>query len=166
MLDGIVAREDVLGVVATKWQVKGGGEIRKVIEKYPLTRRFASRRPMETLKLRVSAQKFKAFSRIDRKAVVLGFDDVVEKVVSLKNARLMGDAVVAPKQEGARAGRHAGDGFRISAFDEECAQAAIRELCAKLRGESAAEDIVEIKAEQLPGERGGLMRKIRTNGGE
>lgn len=31
-----------------------------------------------------------------------------------------------------------GDGFRISAFDEECAQAAIRELCAKLRGESAA----------------------------
>jgi len=32
-----------------------------------------------------------------------------------------------------------GEGFRISAFDEECAQAAIRELCAKLRGESAAE---------------------------
>ena len=24
LLDGIVAREDVLGVVATKWQVKGG----------------------------------------------------------------------------------------------------------------------------------------------
>ena len=35
-------------------------------------------------------------------AVVLGFDDVVEKVVSLKNARLMGDAVVALKQEGER----------------------------------------------------------------
>ena len=33
---------------------------------------------------------------------MLGFDDVVEKVVSLKNARLMGDAVVAPKQEGAQ----------------------------------------------------------------
>ena len=47
---------------------------------------------METLKLRVSAQKFKAFSHIDQKAVVLGFDDVVEKVVSLKNARLMGYA--------------------------------------------------------------------------
>ena len=57
---------------------------------------------METLKLRVSAQKFKAFSRINRKAVVLGFDDVVEKGVSLKNARLMGDALVASKQEGAQ----------------------------------------------------------------
>ena len=57
---------------------------------------------METLKLRVSAQKFKAFSRIDRKAVVLGFDDVVEKGVSLKNARLMGDALVASKQKGAQ----------------------------------------------------------------
>lgn len=29
-----------------------------------------------------------------------------------------------------------------------------------------AENVVEIKAEQLPGERGGLMLKIRTNGGE
>ena len=101
LLDGIVAREDVLGVVAAKWQVKGV-KFETLLKNTPLTRRFASRRPMETLKSRVSAQKFKAFSRIDRKAVVLGFDDVVEKGVSLKNARLMGDALVASKQEGAQ----------------------------------------------------------------
>ena len=108
LLDGIVAREDVLGVVVAKWQVKGV-KLERLLKNTPLTREFAPRRPSETLKLRVSAQKFKAFSHIDRKAVVLGFDDVVEKVVSLKNARLMGDAVVAPRQEGARAGRHAGE---------------------------------------------------------
>ena len=99
LLDGIVAREDVLGVVVAKWQVKGV-KLERLLKNTPLTREFAPRRPLETLKLRVSAQMFKAFSHIDRKAVVLGFDDVVEKVVSLKNARLMGDAIVAPKQTG------------------------------------------------------------------
>ena len=86
---------------SAKWQVKGV-KFEMLLKNTPLTREFASWRPTETLKLRVSAQMFKAFSHIDRKAVVLGFDDVVEKVVSLKNARLMGDAVVAPKQEGAQ----------------------------------------------------------------
>ena len=101
LLDGIVAREDVLGVVVAKWQVKGV-KSERLLKNTPLTRRFASRRPMETLKLRVSAQKFKAFSRIDRKAVVLGFDDVVEKGVSLKNARLMGEMHLSRRSKRAR----------------------------------------------------------------
>ena len=41
LLDGIVAREDVLGVVVAKWQVKGG-KIRKVIKKYPLNPRICT----------------------------------------------------------------------------------------------------------------------------
>ena len=64
MLDGIVAREDVLGVVVAKWQVNGV-KFEMLLKNTPLTREFAPRRPPETLKLRVSAQKFKAFSHIE-----------------------------------------------------------------------------------------------------
>ena len=64
LLDGIAAREDVLGVVVAKWQVKGV-KFERLLKNTPLTREFAPRRPPETLKLRVSAQKFKAFSHID-----------------------------------------------------------------------------------------------------
>ena len=53
---------------------------------------------------------------------------------------------------------------KMTALGVAAALAVVSSVCA--RGESAAEDIVEIKAEKLPGERGGLMRKIRTNGGE
>ena len=62
LLDGIVAREDVLGVVVAKWQVKGV-KFERLLKNTPLTREFAPRRPSETLKLSVSAQKFKALPR-------------------------------------------------------------------------------------------------------
>ena len=47
-----------------KWQVKGV-KFERLLKNTPLNREFAPRRPPETLKLRVSAQKFKAFSHID-----------------------------------------------------------------------------------------------------
>ena len=51
-----------------------------------------------------------------------------------------------------------------TALGVAAALAVVSSVCA--RGESAAEDIVEIKAAQHPDGRGGLMLKIRTNGGE